>query len=317
MRSSSRAPGCCPRHAPWSRLGATIQRLVVVIVTTGAWFAPTAAIAQESSSSSSGPTPAEILEDIRRQRLPGEVIPPASASRPDATPRSAPLWPEGWYLVSQSGELVANNGDWALVLADESAPTPRFPLLPNTTLETMVRAVSDQPPPHRYTVSGPVTVFRGANYLLPRVALRINEPAPAAPTPDGAADPVDMVEWMKQQKPPEQVLPRPGATELPGGSFEGSAAMLAEGATVIQRPGRVARDGASWMFISESQSAEKPQPPLKVLPNRAAELMIDAAEREPTGLLFLVSGDVTVFRGENYLLVRNVARRVDTGNLAK
>lgn len=297
-------------------VGTALRCLASVVVLAGLWLAPTVARAQESSSSG-GPTPAEILEEIKRQRLPGEVIPPASASRPDAETRTAPLWPEGWYLVSQSGELVANNGDWALVLADVNAPTPRIPLLPNTTLETMVRAVSDQPPPHRYTVSGPVTVFRGTNYMLPRVALRINEPAAAAPAPDGAADPVDVVDWMKQQKPPEQVLPRPAATERPIGGFEGSAALLAEGAAVIQRPGRIARDGASWMFISESQSSEKAHPPIKLLPNRAAELMIDAAEREPTGLLFLVSGDVTVFRGENYLLVRNVARRVDTGNLGK
>jgi len=33
--------------------------------------------------------------------------------------------------------------------------------------------------------------------------------------------------------------------------------------------------------------------------------------------VFLVSGEVTLFEGENYLLTRITSRRVDTGNLRK
>ena len=45
--------------------------------------------------------------------------------------------------------------------------------------------------------------------------------------------------------------------------------------------------------------------------------MIDAAERDSIGLVFLVSGEVTRFEGGNYLLARAAMRRIDPGNLRK
>ena len=66
----------------------------------------------------------------------------------------------------------------------------------------------------------------------------------------------------------------------------------------------------------ESDDADCPQPPMKLLPNLNVENMVRAVEEEgQTGLVFLVSGEVTAFLGENYLLPRAALRRIDAGNL--
>ncbi len=56
---------------------------------------------------------------------------------------------------------------------------------------------------------------------------------------------------------------------------------------------------------------------MKLLPNRNVELMAHALEEAGSDMVFLVSGEVTAFSGENYLLPRVVMRRTDSGNLRK
>jgi hypothetical protein len=67
----------------------------------------------------------------------------------------------------------------------------------------------------------------------------------------------------------------------------------------------------------DSEVPGKTELPLKILPNQNLELMARMAERESTGLVFVLSGEVTAFEGENYLLPRMVRRRVDLGNLRR
>ena len=54
-----------------------------------------------------------------------------------------------------------------------------------------------------------------------------------------------------------------------------------------------------------------------VLPNQVMEGMVKLSERGASGLVFVVSGDVTAYRGENYVLTRMAVRRSEMGNLSK
>lgn len=90
-----------------------------------------------------------------------------------------------------------------------------------------------------------------------------------------------------------------------------------EGSTVAQRPGRLLRDHDWWTFVFESDQADYPQPPMKLLPNMSLQRMIEASRHATAGLVFLVTGDVTLYEGENYLLPRVAIRRIDSGNLTK
>ena len=56
---------------------------------------------------------------------------------------------------------------------------------------------------------------------------------------------------------------------------------------------------------------------MRVLANLNTELMVRAAEGPGAGQVFVVSGEVTLFEGENYLLPRVAMRRIDSGNLTK
>ena len=94
-----------------------------------------------------------------------------------------------------------------------------------------------------------------------------------------------------------------------------AASLRPEGLTLVNRPGRVFREGAWWVFAFESDHPEHPEPPMKLLASRGVELMAQTAERGERGLVFLVSGEVTVFEGENYLLPTLVTRRIELGNL--
>jgi hypothetical protein len=69
--------------------------------------------------------------------------------------------------------------------------------------------------------------------------------------------------------------------------------------------------------VFESDHPEYPEPPMKLLPNQSVELMLRASARGGGGLVFVVSGEVTLFEGENYLLPRVAMRRIDTGNTRK
>jgi len=45
--------------------------------------------------------------------------------------------------------------------------------------------------------------------------------------------------------------------------------------------------------------------------------MVKESQHRSGGVVFTVSGEVTLFEGENYLLPRVTTRRADTGNLRR
>jgi hypothetical protein len=90
-----------------------------------------------------------------------------------------------------------------------------------------------------------------------------------------------------------------------------------DGTPVIHRPGRLVPGGAGWSFVFESDHPDRSEPPMALLPNRNLELMLKMSQRDPAGLVFVVSGEATAYGGENYLLVRMAVRRPDTGNLSR
>ena len=53
------------------------------------------------------------------------------------------------------------------------------------------------------------------------------------------------------------------------------------------------------------------------LPNQLLEMMADQVESGATGLVFVVSGEVTEYGGERYLLTRSAIGRPIMGNLSK
>lgn len=299
-------------------------------------------------------TAEDVLRALRRQRPENRLIPPAGTAswsstltRPGTSTARRALMPEGTPVINRSGTLTYD-GLWWTFVVDNGSDLQPMKLLPNATLEPMVRTVTGTNGRLRFEVSGEVTVFQGENYLLPRVAMRMtdvsaaaaagpakaeepHEPGrtsletrskgPAAAT--GAASegleaaPEDVLRLLQAQEPTQRALSMTvlAGEAAPEGRSSAARMLIPDGSPLVERPGRIIRRGNWWTFVFESDHPDHPEPPMKLLPTMGLELMVEAADRGTSGLVFVTSGQVSVFENENYLLPRVVRRRLDSGNL--
>lgn len=93
------------------------------------------------------------------------------------------------------------------------------------------------------------------------------------------------------------------------------ARLLPDGTRLVDRPGRLTREGDYYTFSFESRSQGAPEAPMRLLPNRLLEDMEVVSEGGAKSIIFLLSGEVTEYHGVNYLLVQKLLVRPDLGNL--
>ncbi len=106
----------------------------------------------------------------------------------------------------------------------------------------------------------------------------------------------------------EEALP-PNAVAAP------AAKLLPDGYRLVDRPGRLARQEDFWVFSFEDRGQGAPELPIRLLPNRMLEDMEDISAGGTRPIVFIVSGEVTEYRGLNYLLIEKLLTRPDLGNL--
>ena len=97
-------------------------------------------------------------------------------------------------MVSGASGSLAHDGFWWTFVFDDDADNSPIRLLPNAALDPMVRTVRGTDAHMKFELSGELTVFAGENYLLPTVAMRTAEVAPAPVSevaPDAAPGPRD------------------------------------------------------------------------------------------------------------------------------
>ena len=94
-----------------------------------------------------------------------------------------------------------------------------------------------------------------------------------------------------------------------------STRLLPDGYRIVDRPGRLQREGDYWVFALESRSTKVVEAPLRLLPNRALEDMEITSAGGTQPLVFLVSGEITEYHGINYLIVQKMLVRPSLGNL--
>ena len=90
-----------------------------------------------------------------------------------------------------------------------------------------------------------------------------------------------------------------------------------EGDFVVNRRGRVIRspDGAHVLFVFEAADKESPEPPMILQACRNLQAMEDIVAERGDAAEFIVSGQVHVYRGANYLLPTMYQLAYDKGNL--
>ena len=90
--------------------------------------------------------------------------------------------------------------------------------------------------------------------------------------------------------------------------------LLPDGSRIVDRPGRLTSEGEYFTYSFESRGQGAPEMPLRLLPNRLLEDMEIASAGGTKHIVFVVSGEVTEYRGVNYLLVQKLLARPSIGN---
>ena len=118
----------------------------------------------------------------------------------------------------------------------------------------------------------------------------------------------------RQAKPILPVTPGSNANSA-AGAPNGNAFLLLEGTVLIERPGRLVRVGDRAEFHFKSGSpAENAADAMEFNKNGLLEAM--EAEAAAGVEEFIISAEVTRYRGANYLLLRKYRRQIAHGNLS-
>ncbi len=109
------------------------------------------------------------------------------------------------------------------------------------------------------------------------------------------------------EQPPAVNQVTPGVSPLPWIDPDRQAGpnkLLLEGTFVFERRGRLARSQLSgeWYFIYDADGHGFADPPMVLLPCMALQHMERIAELRGDSVVFIVSGEVKVYHGRNYLL---------------
>lgn len=275
--------------------------------------------------------PAESLESVASDTRSGGVI-------GEVTPTER-LLPEGYVLGRRPARFGRDGAWWAIAIGEVPGlpVAPALRVLPNRRLMLLERVLAEGKPEDTYLVTARVTEFLGRNYVLLEQVVSPPEHQPATANESAARETSgsatatskparppsasEIIEQLMQDTParavtpPPSSAPAPGSAEAAGRSGEGTRRVQPEGTVVPEFPARLVRSEPWWTLARESQGSRPAGPPYYVLPNRLLEVMVSASAGGTRSMVFLVSGELTEYRGINYLLVHKVLIRRDTGNL--
>jgi hypothetical protein len=134
-------------------------------------------------------------------------------------------------------------------------------------------------------------------------------PTTAPPTPDVAAPRFPSPAARIDQPDPRIVGTAPG---LP------APTLRREGEFVLQRRGRLIRsEGAQPMFSFDADGPKAAEAPMYLLPCRLLQNMEELVREQGDQTVFILTGQVFVYRGANYLLPTLIKPAVEKGNLKK
>ncbi len=134
---------------------------------------------------------------------------------------------------------------------------------------------------------------------------------PQVPVTDPVAPPArERVPSIKVPIDPNVVGVAPGQKQPP---------LRREGEFVLNRRGRLQRGttGVSMIFVFDAEGKEAPEPPMVMMPCQMLQSMEDLMKERGDNITFVVSGQVFVYRGANYLLPTMMKLAVPRGNLGK
>ena len=255
----------------------------------------------------------------------------AAASEPSATAKvrshikklMAPKPPsQGTLVVDAAGHLAVQNKVVTNLFIFDKAP-PGWPksmrILPSESLELLQYAAPRYP---HVAISGRVMVFEHRRYLFALPDIRVVAPPAHGGNSDSAPVPTTA------PKNPEVLLRSllshhiSAPVELPA-NLHGSAMdrallpnnigrrqfpLLREGTYIWNQNGRLTFDPLTreWTFVFTAPNLQRHAPSIMLLPCHFLQVMVTDQKTKGTNINFRISGQVTYYRGRNYLLLTYV-----------
>lgn len=353
------------RRAGWSRWLPALLAVPVFAQVPGTGVPVDADRDDAPAYGSTHRVPDDFLD---RHRRPSVVLPsePAEPGR-EATERSGAMiakpaaeirrLPEG-YVIGSRPAYIKHEDDWHvahLLPQPGMVDPPPLRLLPNQHLALVESVLAETQETSRFVLTGRVTEYLGANYLLIEHVAEVltapptpppadSVPAPATSPPaseDVAPDaeppvepsPQDIIRQLMETKPLRAVVlpkeepevpdfPAPTTQEqsplrsnVPDDPDAAPVHILPEGTIMVDQLGRLVPAGEQWWSLAfEDRGRDASRPPIRVLPSRLLETAVTLSSGTAQGGVFMVSGEITTYKGLNYLLLRKVLVRRDLGN---
>ncbi len=282
----------------------------------------------------------------------GEDTTKRSAGVIGRVPAEMPRLPDGYVVANRPASVERQDEFYVLNL--QSVPglpaAPPLRVLPNNQLALLETVLAGRTRMPDLVVTGRVTDFSGVNYVLvesiregsapvpaaappaaaqqpPPAAAPAPAPAPAAASTEPTREPTaeEVVRRLMQAQPrralvlpPPQQQPPPAAATRPAEETPRPATRelprWAEETVLIDRPGRLIPGEPWWTFTFEDLGQSPSQKPIRVLPSQLLETAIGLSKGGTGSVVLVVSGEITVYKGIDYLLLRKVLVRRDLGN---
>ncbi|HUU98523.1 MAG TPA: hypothetical protein VM487_22545 [Phycisphaerae bacterium] len=90
--------------------------------------------------------------------------------------------------------------------------------------------------------------------------------------------------------------------------------LLLEGTVLVERPGRYVTADGRALFLFHADASSRKAERMEILANQYLEIMENEVRAGISE--FVITAEVTSYRGQNYLLLRKVLRRVPNRNLS-
>jgi hypothetical protein len=245
-----------------------------------------------------------VLQQILGSGTTTGISEPTLVVPPGPEPGANGLLREGQQISLRAGRLKKNeNGHMIFVFDPKESPAyPPMGVIPSRRLEAMEDAAGFGPgrTPNDMTfrIDAEVTEYRGKNYLY------IKPSAIPVPVPPAATAPGPVAPGTVPTTAPEV---RAAAPNVP------VAATLTERSVISNRVGRLVRDPKTGveLIAFDADGRRMADPPMGVVPCKYLAVLEDATEDGNKPVKFHVSGEVTTYRGRNFLYLKYVGVVLD------
>jgi hypothetical protein len=235
------------------------------------------------------------------------------------------LLPEGFVLPGADGKLVtdSNSGKWFFELDSDvranmgsfAAAGAKLELLPSASLEKML-ADSKGRTVGSYRLWGRITKCGDKNFIFPIYFLPMSkvQPAPAGQSQQQSTEAV-INEPNDQLTIPEEVVAKLSSRKIVGFQHAEKGLELKTDSILADRTAILTKQpDSSFVFAFDALGRNVGRDSIKPLPCGALEEAQHRQATSPEILRFRISGIVTRFKGENYLLLQRATPAYGYGN---